>query len=134
MCVDFRWYSCIYVRVWSSFFRCTPNLPSQTHLWNTILILVGEVILFAAKVVEIMKNDGLVVLLEGREQTVNYVRTPHRFTLTLSDSSLIGKRRAAQRLMAEALSNKKHKLDASSTEEDVAKVLEACLEEMVKEE
>ena len=95
---------------------------------------VGEVILFAAKAVEIMKNDGLVVLLEGREQTVNYVRTPHRFTLTLSDSSLIGKRRAAQRLMAEALSNKKHKLDSSSTEEDVAKALEACLEEMVKEE
>ena len=91
-------------------------------------------ILFAAKAVEIMKNDGLFVLLEGREQTVNYVRTPHRFILTLSDSSLIGKRRAAQRLMAEALSNKNHKLETSSSEEEVAKVLEVCLEEMVKEE
>jgi hypothetical protein len=58
--------------------------------------------LFAAKAVETMGADGLVVLLEGREQTVNYVRSPHRFTLILSDESLIGKRRAAQRLMAAA--------------------------------
>ena len=92
--------------------------------------------MFAAKAVEIMKNDGLFVLLEGREQTVNYVRTPHRFTLTLSDSSLIGKRRAAQRLMADAL-GKLDKASANNTSpspEDVSKVLEACLEEMVKEE
>ena len=94
----------------------------------------GEVILFAAKAVEIMKNDGLFVLLEGREQTVNYVRTPHRFTLTLSDSSLIGKRRAAQRLMADALGKLDQAANTSPSPEDVSKVLEACLAEMVKEE
>ena len=92
----------------------------------------GEVILFAAGAVETMGNDGLFVLLEGREQTVNYVRTPFRFILELSDPSLIGKRRAAQRLMAEALK----KIGEPSKDHDtmnVTQVLEACLEEMAKE-
>ena len=103
-------------------------------LQTTTTTTTGEVILFAAKAVEIMKNDGLFVLLEGREQTVNYVRTPHRFTLTLSDSSLIGKRRAAQRLMADALGKLDNAANPSPSPEEVSKVLEACLEGMVKEE
>lgn len=74
-----------------------------------------------------MGADGLVVLLEGREQTVNYVRSPHRFTLTLSDESLIGKRRAAQRLMAAALSDEPADADA------VEAALHKALEEMVKD-
>jgi hypothetical protein len=41
--------------------------------------------------------------LEGRAQTVNYIESPHRFELTLSDPSLIGKRRAAQRISGQAL-------------------------------
>jgi len=87
----------------------------------------GEVILFAAKAVETMGADGLVVLLEGREQTVNYVRTPHRFTLILSDESLIGKRRAAQRLMAAAL-------EANVTSDaEVEAALRKALGEMVAE-
>jgi len=67
----------------------------------------GEVILFAASAIETMvsHDSQLVVLLEGREQTVNYVRSPHRFNLVLSDGTLIGKRRAAQRIMADALRN-----------------------------
>ena len=36
-------------------------------------------------------------------QTLNYVRTPHRFELTLSEPLIIGKRRAAQRIMAKAI-------------------------------
>jgi predicted GNAT family N-acyltransferase len=76
-----------------------------------------------------MGKDGLFVLLEGREQTVNYVRTPHRFTLILSDESLIGKRRAAQRLMAKALS----KVEESSSDDAVTIALEECLQEMAKE-
>ena len=50
-----------------------------------------------------MGADGVFVLLEGREQTLDYVRKLLRFTLTLSDTSLIGKRQAAQRLAAGAL-------------------------------
>ncbi len=89
----------------------------------------GEVILFAANAVDIMGKAGLFVLLEGREQTVNYVRTPYRFTLILSDESLIGKRRAAQRVMAAALP----KIPENATNEEVGKVLEECLQEMAKE-
>lgn len=103
--------------------KVSKNIPTVAEVTQ------GEVILFAAKAVETMGKDGIFVLLEGREQTVNYVRTPHRFTLILSDESLIGKRRAAQRLMAEALSV----LGESSADEDVAKALEASLEKLTSE-
>lgn len=76
-----------------------------------------------------MGADGIVVLLEGREQTVNYVRTPLRFILTLSDGSLIGKRRAAQRIMAAALDDVKK--GAWPGEIDLA--LEGQLKKMVAE-
>ena len=89
----------------------------------------GEVILFAADAVETMGKDGIFVLLEGREQTVNYVRTPHRFTLVLSDESLIGKRRAAQRIMAEALSS----IGDTATDEEVGNTLKAVLDKMTTE-
>jgi ribosomal protein S7 len=85
--------------------------------------------LFAASAVETMGKDGLFVLLEGREQTVNYVRTAHRFILMLSDLSLIGKRRAAQRLMADALK----KANDTATDNEVTQLLNASLEQMVKE-
>ncbi|CAB9527234.1 expressed unknown protein [Seminavis robusta] len=77
--------------------KVSKNIPTVAEVTQ------GEVILFAAKAVETLKNAGKMVLLEGREQTVNYVKTPHRFILMLSDESLIGKRRAAQRVMAGAL-------------------------------
>jgi hypothetical protein len=76
-----------------------------------------------------MGNDGLFVLLEGREQTVNYVRTPFRFILELSDPSLIGKRRAAQRLMADAL----EKVPEEASEQEILAALDAGLIKMVNE-
>lgn len=102
--------------------KVSKNIPTVAEVTQ------GEVILFAAKAVETMGKDGIFVLLEGREQTVNYVRTPHRFTLILSDDSLIGKRRAAQRLMAEAVTTL-----GSSADEDVAKALEASLDKLASE-
>lgn len=89
----------------------------------------GEVVKFAADAVDTMGKDGLFVLLEGREQTVDFVRTPYRFTLTLSDESLIGKRRASQRVMAAALK----RASDSATDEQVEKVVQECLIEMAKE-
>ena len=71
----------------------------------------------------------MVVLLEGREQTVNYVRTPLRFTLGLSDDTLIGKRRAAQRLGAAALAV----VSDSASDEDVKEALDAELKKMAEE-
>jgi hypothetical protein len=103
--------------------KVSKNIPTVAQVTQ------GEVILFAASAVETMGKDGLVVLLEGREQTVNYVRTPFRFTLMLSDESLIGKRRAAQRLMADALK----KLPEGAPDAQVNKVLEESLTKMVAE-
>lgn len=104
--------------------KVSKNIPTVAEVTQ------GEVILFAANAVNIMGKDGLVVLLEGREQTVNYVRTPYRFALVLSDESLIGKRRAAQRIMADALKN----LPASgASDEQVTNALDASLNEMVAE-
>ena len=85
--------------------------------------------MFAAAAVETMGKDGIFVLLEGREQTVNYVRTPFRFILELSDPSLIGKRRAAQRLMADAL----EKVPDQASEPEILAALDAGLVKMVQE-
>lgn len=103
--------------------KVSKNIPTVAEVTQ------GEVILFAAGAVDTMGKDGIFVLLEGREQTVNYVRTPYRFTLILSDDSLIGKRRAAQRLMAEALTA----LGVCSSDVDVATALEASLEKLTSE-
>jgi len=86
--------------------KVSKNIPTVAEFTQ------GEVVLFAAQAMELLTKDGWVVLLEGREQTVNYVPTPHRFTLVLSDDTLIGKRRAAQRLMGAAVK------ELSSTEND----------------
>jgi hypothetical protein len=72
-----------------------------------------------------MGEAGLVVLLEGREQTVNYVRTPHRFALVLSDESLIGKRRAAQRLMGAVAT--------TESDDQIEAALRESLKDMVKD-
>ena len=63
----------------------------------------GEVVKFAAGALTTLSEAGVVVLLEGREQTVNYIPTQYRFELVMSDPDLIGKRRAAQRVAAEAV-------------------------------
>ena len=101
----------------------SKNIPSVAQVTQ------GEVILFAADAVATMSKDGIYVLLEGREQTVNYVRTPHRFELILSDDTLIGKRRAAQRMMGDALSA----VSEGASIEQIQVALDSALEKMVKE-
>jgi hypothetical protein len=102
-------------------------MPRQahSHTFVSFFSAKGEVILFAAEAAKQMGEAGLVVLLEGREQTVNYVRTPHRFTLVLSDESLIGKRRAAQRLMGAVV--------ATESDDQIEAALRESLKDMVKE-
>jgi hypothetical protein len=55
----------------------------------------GEVITFIQDALKKMTADGVNVLLEGRTQTLNYIRTPYRFDLQLKDMSVVGKRQAA---------------------------------------
>ena len=104
--------------------KVSKNIPTVAEVTQ------GEVITFAARAVDILRQAGKMVLLEGREQTVNYVKTPHRFILMLSDESLIGKRRAAQRVMAGALES----LGDSSTDENaVSEALKKTSDSIVKE-
>merc|ERR1711957_733934 len=56
----------------------------------------GEVISFVQGALDTMSTAGFNILVEGREQTSNYIRTPHRFELMLDDPTIIGMRRAAQ--------------------------------------
>ncbi|GMI55077.1 hypothetical protein ScalyP_jg9633 [Parmales sp. scaly parma] len=97
------------------------NIPTVAQVTQ------GEVISFAAGAIQQLEAAGEVVLLEGREQTVDYVRTPHRFILTLSDESLIGKRRAAQRVGAAAL---KICLEKEGLGVDVGGVMREVVKEM----
>merc|ERR1719171_1378027 len=55
----------------------------------------GEVIQFVSGALTKMAASGINVLVEGREQTLNHIRSPHRFELVLDDNSIIGKRQAA---------------------------------------
>lgn len=103
--------------------KVSKNIPTVAEVTQ------GEVVMFASSAVKQMGEDGIFVLLEGREQTVNYFRTPLRFTLTLSDSSLIGKRRAAQRLAAAALGE----AGEGAGPEEVGRALDQQLRRMVDE-
>ncbi|KAG5502939.1 hypothetical protein JKF63_04712 [Porcisia hertigi] len=71
-----------------------PTVAQQTQ---------GEVIRFAASAVKKLSSEGYNVILEGRSQTLDYISTPLRFELVIPDVSVLGQRRAAQRVMAKAL-------------------------------
>eukprot|EP00439_Symbiodinium_sp_Y106_P055877 s3392_g7.t2 len=62
----------------------------------------GEVVNFAATAACKMQAAGMNVLVEGRSQSLDYVRTPHRFELLMRDPIAIGYRRAAQRVAGAA--------------------------------
>jgi len=100
----------------------------------------GEVINFVQDSLKIMTADGVNVLLEGREQTLNYIRTPHRFELVLNDVNVIGMRRAAQRMGAAALKEMKDStpwwktLTGGPSAADVKAKLDEVLNKMEKED
>jgi len=105
--------------------KVAKNIPTVAEVTQ------GEVVLFAAEAIKILGANGITVLLEGRAETVNYVRSKNRFCLVLSDESLIGKRRAAQRIMAEALNSLS---SVGGIDEDaVQKALESGLDKMVND-
>ena len=91
----------------------SKNIPTVAKVTQ------GEVISFAAKCAETMRAAGCNVLMEGRAPTLNYVRTPHRFELTLSKPLLIGYRRAAQRMVAQAMETLKTSATAEPASEEV---------------
>lgn len=100
--------------------KVSKNIPTVAKVTQ------GEVVKFAAGAVTAMGEDGMTVLLEGREQTVDFIPSPYRFCLCLSDTSLIGKRRAAQVVAAAAL----RKLSSGASEQQVASALQQSCDEM----
>ena len=104
--------------------RVAKNIPSIAKLTQ------GEVVQFAGAAAAKMGADGMNVLMEGRAQTLDYVRTPCRFELTLSEPLVIGKRRAAQRMMGAAL--EKLKASKGADEAAVKAALVAALADMRK--
>lgn len=97
--------------------RISKNIPTVAGVTQ------GEVVLFAADACTKMGADGSVVLVEGREDTVNFIPTPFRFCLTISDTELIGKRRAAQRVVAKALKDCKEEKECKKALENAMKSL-----------
>lgn len=86
----------------------------------------GEVVMFAAKAVETLQASGCNVILEGRAQTLNYIPTPLRFELVMDDVSLLGERRAAQRVMAAAFKSLGDASKTAPSEDVIAAVLKAA--------
>lgn len=80
----------------------------------------GEVVMFVQGALNKMSAAGCNVLVEGREQTLNYMRTPHRFDLVLRDQNLIGMRRAAQVIGGTAVELLKDKPEADNAAVQVA--------------
>ena len=65
-----------------------------TNIPTIAEVTQGECILFVSDALAKMSAAGINVLVEGREQTLNHIRSPHRFELVLDDNSIIGKRQA----------------------------------------
>jgi len=76
--------------------KVSTNIPTVAEVTQ------GEVVKFVSGALEKMAAAGINVLVEGREQTLNHIRTPHRFELVLDDTSVIGQRQAALRVGAKA--------------------------------
>lgn len=77
--------------------QISKNIPTVAELTQ------GEAILIAKKAIDILKSRKMNVLLEGRQQTVDFIESPFRFCLKLSDKNVIGMRRIAQLIAAKTL-------------------------------
>jgi cytidylate kinase len=106
-----------------------PTVARQTQ---------GTVVKFAAAAAQKMAADGLIVLLEGREATVNYIPSRYRYTLTMSDNVALGQRRAAQRIGAAAqtkvAARKQGANTPAITDAELAEIIRGELSRLAREE
>lgn len=84
----------------------------------------------ARNAVQQMAADGQVVLLEGRAETLDHIDSPYRFRLVLldEDRACLGKRRAAQRIMAHAL----RRLGGQRPPAELEEAIRASLKEVAR--
>ena len=96
----------------------------------------GEVIQFTlAAMREITVDAGWNVLIEGRNETLNYIDTPHRFELVLgaedepleSTLLLLGQRRAAQRVAGEVMRASRGVTQAAVEKKEIVQVVNDLL-------
>jgi len=73
-----------------------------TNIPTVAEVTQGECILFVSDALSKMSAAGINVLVEGREQTLNHIRSPNRFELVLADNNIIGKRQAALQIGGKA--------------------------------
>merc|ERR1712153_232704 len=73
-----------------------------TNIPTVAEVTQGECILFVSDALGKMSAAGINVLVEGREQTLNHIRSPNRFELVLADNNIIGKRQAALQIGGKA--------------------------------
>eukprot|EP00746_Dinoflagellata_sp_MGD_P165007 gnl/MRDRNA2_/MRDRNA2_94031_c0_seq1.p1 gnl/MRDRNA2_/MRDRNA2_94031_c0~~gnl/MRDRNA2_/MRDRNA2_94031_c0_seq1.p1 ORF type:complete len:558 (+),score=138.79 gnl/MRDRNA2_/MRDRNA2_94031_c0_seq1:65-1738(+) len=102
--------------------RIATNIPTVAEVTQ------GEVVNFVGGALLKMAAGGINVLVEGREQTLNHIRTPHRFELTLDDTSIIGKRQAA--LQVGALAFKTISQDSSASLEAVKSAINDAIAQL----
>mmetsp|Transcript_19711 Transcript_19711/g.29450 ORF Transcript_19711/g.29450 Transcript_19711/m.29450 type:complete len:316 (+) Transcript_19711:35-982(+) len=74
--------------------------PVAKNIPTVAAKIQGEVIMFVRDALKKMAGAGKNVLVEGRAATLKYIETPHRFELVMSNETVIGQRRAAQRIGA----------------------------------
>jgi hypothetical protein len=67
-----------------------------------------------------------------RQETLNFVRTPYRFNLSLSDKQLIGKRRCAQKVMAKVLDLAKNGSADASDESSLVEAAKQAVADIAK--
>jgi hypothetical protein len=90
----------------------------------------GEIIKFASSAVAQLSQGGFNVILEGRAQTLDHIRSPFRFELAMKNPTLIGMRRAAQRMVGEVAQKLK---GGKATDEAVVAELTCALTRMAAE-
>merc|ERR1711953_243403 len=96
------------------------NIPTVAEVTQ------GEVVAFVSGALVKMAAAGINVLVEGREQTLNHIRTPHRFELVLDDNSIIGKRQAALQVGGKAWAEvKSGNADQAAVDRAIQKAIEA---------
>ena len=90
--------------------RVARNIPTVAEVTQ------GEVINFVGVALQKMAASGMNVLVEGREQTLNHIRSPHRFELVLADTNIIGMRQAALLMAGEAAKQLQTQVDGALAE------------------
>jgi hypothetical protein len=73
-----------------------PTVAEQTQ---------GEVVRYVGGCIDQLVAAGTDVIVEGRAETLDFVKSESRFELRLEDNEVIGRRRAAQRVAGEYAKN-----------------------------